>query len=329
MVRMNPAAARMTGFTPTEFSLSPTERAAFPRLETPDGEPLPMRESPVRRALRGETVLSRVLVLRERGGRAVWVSVSAAPICASSGEFLGAVLALADVTAMHELQEDRENLLHMVSHDLRAPLTVIHGQAQILERELRGAVETERQRRGVGTIIVAARRMNAMIQDLVDSARLTSGQLRLDRAPIELKAFIVGAMERLAGVLETDRVRVEGPEGLPRVLADPDRLERILTNLISNALKYSDPGTEVTVSLAPRDGEVVTSVTDRGKGIPPNEVPMLFQRFCRMRRAPERGEGLGLGLYITRQLVEAHGGKIWVDSQVGKGSTFSFTLPTL
>jgi signal transduction histidine kinase len=111
------------------------------------------------------------------------------------------------------------------------------------------------------------------------------------------------------------------------VLADPDRLERILMNLLTNALKYSAPGTPVTVALARRDGQVVTAVSDQGPGIPPDELPHLFERYYRARETRERKEGLGLGLYITKGLVEAHGGRLWVESQVGKGSTFSFSLP--
>jgi signal transduction histidine kinase len=188
-------------------------------------------------------------------------------------------------------------------------------------------VRDERERRSIEAIIAGARRMNAMIQDLVDSARLESGQLRLERVPIELGAFLSDLKVRLAGVMEMDRVRVETPAGMPPVLADPNRLERIFTNLLSNALKYSDPGTEVTVRLQQRDGKVVASVSDRGRGIAPDEMELLFQPFLRTRRALERREGLGLGLYITKRLVEAHDGELWVESELGKGSTFSFTLP--
>ncbi len=120
---------------------------------------------------------------------------------------------------------------------------------------------------------------------------------------------------RLAGTMDVGRIRVEIPEGLPPAWADPDRLERILTNLLSNALKYSAPGTPVTVGVVQRDGEIVTSVCDQGPGIAPEQLPRLFQRYYRTEAGGERQEGLGL--YITKRLVEAHGGRIWVRSQVG------------
>ena len=223
-------------------------------------------------------------------------------------------------------EERRDDMVRAVSHDLRQPLTVVQAQAQLLLRSLEQA-GLAREKSSAAAIITSSQRMNTMIEELVESARLEAGQIRLNLQPIDLRSFMLDLKQRLAGTLETDRIRVEAPEGLPPVTADPDRLERILTNLLSNALKYSAPDTEVTVSLARADGEVITSVTDRGPGIAPEDLPNLFERYYRARPARERREGLGLGLYITRGLVEAHGGRIWVESELGKGSTFSFRLP--
>lgn len=221
-------------------------------------------------------------------------------------------------------EEQREAYIHMISHDLRTPLTVVLGQGLII----RGAPDrVEMVRKSAGALVTSAERMNAMIQDLVDSARLESGQLELNRTPVDLHSFILDLVERFAGVLESDRIRLDAPQNLPMVLADQNRLERILTNLLTNAFKYSEPGTEVTVTLSQSGGDVVTSVSDRGQGIPAEELTHIFRRFHRTRDARQRREGLGLGLYITRLLVEAHGGRIWVDSEVGKGSNFHFTLP--
>jgi len=265
-------------------------------------------------------------VLHRPDGQAVWMLVSAAPIRTSDGMLRGAVAAFRDITAQHELEEQREDILRAISHDLRSPLSAILGQAQLLDRLLQKA-DLERARTSAEAIAVSAQRMNAMIQDLVDAARLESGQLRLNLQAVDLSAFLSDLLRRLEPTLETARVRVDLPEGLPPVSADPNRLERILTNLLSNALKYSPPGTEVRVTAEPRDGEVVTSISDQGPGIPPEELPRLFRRYARTAVGEARRDGLGLGLYITRKLVEAHGGRIWVQSQVGVGSTFSFSLP--
>jgi signal transduction histidine kinase len=128
------------------------------------------------------------------------------------------------------------------------------------------------------------------------------------------------------GVIDTGRINVEIPEGLPKVSADPDRLERILVNLASNAIKYSSPESDVLIRAESNDAEVIVSIADRGIGVHPEDISHLFERFYRAKGA-RKAEGLGLGLFITRLLVEAHGGRLWVESELGKGSVFYFTLP--
>ncbi|MGI5837379.1 MAG: MASE3 domain-containing protein [Chloroflexota bacterium] len=222
--------------------------------------------------------------------------------------------------------EQQEDLVRMVSHDLRSPLTAVQGQAQLLARMLKRSEQGAPLLRSAESIVVSARRMNSMIQDLVDMARMESNQMQLNRVPIALRDYLLELERRLEGVFEIDRLRMDIAEDLPRVFADPDRLERIFTNLLSNALKYSSSDTEVAVKVEVVDGMVKISVIDRGPGIGPDDLPNMFQRYYRAM-GTRRADGLGLGLYITRMLVESHGGRIWVDSEVGKGSTFSFTLP--
>ncbi len=224
-------------------------------------------------------------------------------------------------------EQEREEDVHMISHDLRAPLTVIQGQAQLLQQGLERIGVDGRQQRSAEAILTSARRMNTMIQDLVDRARLESGQLTLNRRPVRLRAFLLELKDRLATTLEVGRIRIDVPEDLPPVSTDPDRLERILINLLTNSFKYSEPGTEIRVSAVRRGGEIVTAVEDHGPGIAPEELGQLFERYRRTEAARETREGLGLGLYITKGLVDAHGGRIWAESQVGQGSRFSFTLP--
>ena len=327
IVRMNPAAQDILGYTKAIRQLPIAERLALLRMQLPDGRPLPVDESPPRRALRGETVRGMVAVVHPPTGRAVWLSVSAAPIRGPGAELAGAVVTFTDITREHELREQLEDVLRAVSHDLRNPLAVVQGQAQLLLRAFDKAGITGPERKSAEAILSSAQRMNRMIQDLVDAARQEAGLLKLEREPVDLPAAVRGVLERLAPGLDSARIRVVAPAGLPPVWADPNRLERILTNLLSNALKYSAPASEVTVTLSQRNGEVITSITDRGPGIPPEELPHLFERYYRGPAARAEPEGLGLGLYITRQLVEAHGGRIWAESQVGVGSTFSFSLP--
>ena len=228
---------------------------------------------------------------------------------------------------IRQREEQREEYTHIVSHDLRGPLAAIHGQAELLLRALDRAGAQGRERQRALGILASARRMNAMIQDLVDSARLEAGRLELHLERVNLVAFIVDLKERLAGSIETGRIRLVAPESLPAVRADPDRLERVLFNLLQNALAYSPPQSQVTLALSAGEGQVVVAVADRGPGIAAEDLPHLFERYYRTRLGRERQQGLGLGLYIAKMLVEAHGGRIWVESEPGQGSTFYFALP--
>ena len=326
VVLTNEAGRRMAGAASLGEmrKLSPDQTPRYQILDH-EGRELAPGESPTERALRGETVDGMELLYHDlQGGSDVWGICSAVPLKDESGRIVGSVVATRDITALKEAERQREEYIRAISHDLRNPLTGILGNAQIIQRYAdRPAVV----RRSAEIIVTAARRMSAMLRDLVDSARLEAGQMGLNVSPVDLRQLVIGLKGQLAEPADAERIQVETPEDLPRVAADPDRLERILANLLSNALKYSPPGSPVVVAATAREDGVVTSVSDQGPGIAPEELPRLFERYYRAREARERQEGLGLGLYIAKELVEAHGGRIWVESQVGEGSTFSFSLP--
>ncbi|MGQ9676958.1 MAG: PAS domain-containing sensor histidine kinase [Chloroflexota bacterium] len=326
IVRMNPGAEEIFAYTPAERERPLAERLRALRLETTEGRPVPPEDTPPVRALAGETVRGQVLVLHRPPDRAVWVSASGAPIRGPEGQLLGAVVTVTDVTLLHELQERLEDILRAVSHDLRNPLAVAQGHAQLLQRELRRMGQGEQAVRSAEAIVTEIRRMDGMIEELVSAARLEAGQAELERKPMDLRASLADLLARNAGVMDVSRVKNLIPASLDPVLADADRVDRIFVNLLSNALKYSPPDSEVLAKARKANGEVVISVTDHGVGIAPEDLSHIFQRFYRAR-GPRKREGLGLGLFITRKLVEAHGGRIWVESQLGKGSTFYFTLP--
>jgi len=325
IVRMNAAAERLMGCIPVDGPLTLESQMAGLQPETTDGRPVRLEETPVWRALQGERAPGVAMGLRLHG-RVLWVAASAAPVRAGDGTMLGVVATFTDITVLGELKQQSEDVLRAVSHDLRSPLTAIQGYAQLLEREIRRSALGDRAFRSVDAIIANAKKMNSMIQDLVDRASAESGHLKLNRVDLELHSFMHGLKERLATVLDMERVRIDVSEALPPVSADPDRLERILTNLLSNALKYSAPDTEVLVKAQHTHDQVSVSVVDRGVGIAAEDMPHMFDRFYRARSS-RKADGLGLGLFITKTLVEAHGGRIWVQSEPGKGSVFTFTLP--
>ncbi len=329
IIRANSTAEKLFGYFGTEPGRQPADWVRVLKAQTAEGRPLDPEETPAARALRGETVKGAITVVRTPTST-LWLSASAASIRTPDGRLLGAVVSYTDITRLHDLQQQRAKYILGISHGLRTPLTVVQGQAQLLLQALQRAGINARMYRSTEAVINSAQRMGVTLRDLVDLTELEAGQrLKLNREPLDLLGFVLQLKHRLAGLLNTERIRAVAPEGLPQVMADPDRLERILANLLSNALKYSEPDTEVTVALSRRDGEVVTSVADRGRGIPAEEMPVLFQPYQRAEMVGAPLERLGLGLYVTKGLVEAHGGRIWVESEVGKGSTFSFTLPAV
>ena len=225
--------------------------------------------------------------------------------------------------ALAEQQRRRagvEDLNRALGHDLRTPLATVLVQAQVLRKSSDPAVA-----RRAESIVTGARRMAAMLEDLVDLARLESGQLAFDFRAVDLPALIGDLRERLDGVIPIERVELAIEPALPPLRADAARLERMLVNLLGNALKYSPADRSVRLSAARSAADVELVVEDRGAGISPEDLPRVFDRF--FRGAAGGAPGLGLGLYITRQLVEAHGGTIDVESVVGRGSRFRVVLP--
>lgn len=222
--------------------------------------------------------------------------------------------------------KELELFVHMVSHDLRAPLAVIIGHASLLQ-EIGAASLDAHTRISLEAICRGVKRMDVMIGDLVDSARFESYQLKLSPSQFSLGTFLSAFLDRNALILQRERIHLTCPHDDPLLLsADEARLERILINLLSNAQKYSPSHLPVTLTACRQQDEVVISVTDQGSGIHADDLPNIFRRFYRAR-GERKLEGIGLGLYITKLLVEAHGGRIWVESKAGQGSTFSFTLP--
>ncbi len=298
------------------------QKAMEGRLLMPDGSPLRTGESPQARVLRGESFVDYELIyarpdLAQRRFLFTGSSIRDGKDSVSLG-----ILIFRDVTELRQLEQMRKEYVSLVSHDLRAPLATLQGYAQML---LKFADRPDKVRASAEAMLVSARRMNAMIQDLVDISRLESGQLKLELAPVNVPSFVLDLQDRLAGALDVARIRVEMSDVLPPILVDPNRFERILTNLLSNALKYSEG--DVRVQATADKERVTIAVVDSGPGIATGDMPRLFERFY--RASGTRKDGLGLGLYITKMLVEAHGGRIWVESEAGKGSAFYVAFGTL
>jgi signal transduction histidine kinase len=224
---------------------------------------------------------------------------------------------------LRALEEQREDFLRSVSHDLRTPLQTVMLQA---DRLIRIASAGSREQKAAESVARAARQMNGLIRDLVDSIYLETGALHVCKEPLALGPFLGELLGVGGGPLEAERFALEIPGDLPPVPADAARLTRVVQNLAGNALRYAAAGSTIRVDARREADEVVVSIADRGPGVAPDDLPRIFDRFF---RGAQRGksEGLGLGLYISRLIVAAHGGRIWCESTVGEGSTFRFALP--
>ncbi len=298
------------------------------RVVYPDGSLVPAEDLPMSRLMRGESFGETEVIFRPPGRPERTLVFSGNPLRDEDGKMILGILIFRDISELRRLEQTKDDYVRAVSHDLRNPLTAILGHAQLLKRSLARSGLLEKEIKATDSIITSGHRMNAMLQDLSEAARLDAGQLQLEqRVPIDLRHFVSGLVQRSVSPVEVERIQVTVSEDLPAVLADPASLERILGNLISNALKYSEPGGQIVVAASLEDGQVVVSVSDHGTGIRSEDLPNLFTRYYRTKEARIHRRGLGLGLYITKGLVEAHGGRIWVESERGKGSTFSFTLP--
>jgi two-component system phosphate regulon sensor histidine kinase PhoR len=238
------------------------------------------------------------------------------------------VYAFRDLTEERALESMRQDLVATVSHELRTPLAAIYGAALTLRR---GDVELEAQLRDklLEVVVEESSRLSDIVNDLLLASQLDSGKLRLNVGPcdpLEITQLEIDAARLHAP--ETVELELRAPQSLPAVAADAGQLGQVISNLIDNAIKYSPDGGKVTVAVEERNHHVQFAVTDSGLGIPPAEQRRIFEKFYRLDPDMNRGiGGTGLGLYICRELVRRVNGRIWVESQTGKGSTFFVEVP--
>jgi two-component system, OmpR family, phosphate regulon sensor histidine kinase PhoR len=277
-----------------------------------------------RKVLAGEPRVESEIVtgtLRQHFFAATVASVRAA-------ETNGAVIVLHDITALRKLERVRRDFVANVSHEFRTPLTAIQGFAETL---LAGAMNDPQNReRFLGIIVEHSRRLARLTEDLLMLSKMDADRLELETRRIPVGPFVESCIETSAPrAKEKDlKLFVNLAERLPDIAGDRRRLTEILQNLLDNAIQYTPAGGEIMVSASPKNGEVVFTVSDTGIGIPQADQPRIFERFYRVDVARSREVGgTGLGLSIAKHLVETHGGRIWVDSEVGRGSEFHFSVP--
>lgn len=348
--RINPALAAMNGRSVAEH-IGRVARELFPAAA-------PVWEPYWRQVLEtGEPVTGLVFGATAPDGSPCHAQVSFYPVRASAGPVLGVGILVIDITEQQRADEERARLLaseqaaraaaqeaqaraeaavqlrdtflSIAAHELKTPLTSLLGQAQLLERRLAAADQlAEPNARSLQVVVSQARRLSHLIADLLDGAHLELGQLTIKRRPVELGRLVRQIVEESQPTAPTHPITLALADGSTMVFADPVRLEQVLQNLLSNAVKYSPRGSEVRVELQREDGRALLAVGDQGVGIPEDALSRVFERFFRVA-SPETAtvSGVGVGLYVVREIVRLHDGEVRVESVVGVGSTFTVELP--
>ncbi len=325
VLRINPALEQLTGHRAREIEGRPWSEA-FPLFDQ-RGTPLVWEESIVAEAIRERRVVASTgfsLHLARSDGRRVPIALTAAPLVAGD-ELDGAVVVVRDVSHEREVDQLKSSLVSTVSHELRTPLTMIQGFSELLlTRDDLGAA---RSRESLQQIHASSQRLGRLIDDLLSVSRIESGKLTVDLAPVHLAGVVTEVLAPFEAQNGRNFVTQFDPD-LGPVYADRDKTVQALTNLISNAVKYSPESSRIQIFIRSAGDHAELSVVDEGIGMTAEEGAGVFEKFSRLDHPQVRKVGgTGLGLYITKSLVELQHGQLWVRSVPGKGSTFAFSLP--
>ncbi len=298
-------------------------------LKRADGREISLQEFPIAELLRiGETVLAEEIVMEVPDGRSISVLINATPIRTDDGEVDSVVVTLQDMAPLQEMERMRAEFLGMVSHELRAPLTSIRGSATTV-LDASSELDPAELRQFLRIIVDQSDNMRELIGGLLDVARIETGTLPIGAEPTDVAVLVDRARNTFISGGGRNNLYIDVPTRLPMVLADRRRIVQVINNLLSNASRNS-PGDSVIGVSAVHDGiHIAVSVTDEGRGVPADQLPLLFRKFSQARSDGQGGD-TGLGLAICKGIVEAHGGRIWAESEgAGLGTRFTFTIPTV
>ena len=294
-----------------------------------DGREVSLTEWPLAEALgAGETVRAEEIVLSVPDGRSVSTLLNATPVRNEAGELESFIVTLQDMTPLQDSERLRAEFLGMVSHELRTPLTSIRGSATTVLDAMQD-LDAAELRQFLRIIVDQADNMRELIDDLLDMARIETGALSVGLEPAAVAQLVDRARSAFLSGGGKNNLDIELAPGLPLVMADRRRIVQVIGNLLSNAARHSPDTSAIRLSAAREGVHVAISVSDDGRGIPAEQLPRLFQKFSRAEGS-DRGGDTGLGLAICKGIVEAHGGRIWAESEgPGLGARFTFTIPAV
>ncbi len=326
IVGFNPASTEITQWPAAEAIGQPFDKI----VKTVSTEHAGLGRSPLARVLGdGMTIAKTEQLIEGQAGQRIWTEVSYSPIFDDTGRVTSGIAIVRNIQKDREIDEIKSDFISIVSHELRTPLTAIKGFLSMVLKQDFGELG-DKQFHYLSRVYQSNQRMIDLVEDLLDVSYIESGKVNLSINPVAMENVLSEVVSELAGKGAANQImiRVKRMKRLPLVLADETRLHQILLNLVDNAIKYSMPGTEVEVEFHVQGDELTTTVADHGVGITKSQLDRLFTKFGRIYNPMSiQAGGSGLGLYIVKNLVESHGGRIWVTSQEGRGSKFRFTLP--
>jgi PAS domain S-box-containing protein len=273
--------------------------------------------------------------LKEKGismgnskGEKMTVSLTIAPVIFED-QRKGSIITFHDVSKESELEEMKLDFVSMAAHELRTPLTAIRGYADLIQMQNAEDLD-DTGKELINRLQISSANLGNLIDNLLSVSRIERNMFSVDVKPVDLTKTIGGVVDNLRQTAETKQQKIifNKPNELPVVIADAFRISQVLANLVANAINYTQESGTITVTVEKIEGFLEVSVTDNGPGIPAEALKKLFTKFFRVSGALEQGsKGTGLGLFISKSIINMHNGKIWVESEIGKGSKFIFTLP--
>jgi PAS domain S-box-containing protein len=326
LISFNLAMEKLTGYSRDEVLGKECFRIL--RLRSHEGENMCLLQCPILMDLGDDgSTVERQGTIRTKEGRLIDVTMVYSIVRSPEGKAINAVVNVRDISQIKQLENLREAFLSMLGHELQTPLSIIKGYASTLARsDSNWNKETLQQ--GLQVIEEESDRLSRVVNKLLLASRISTGTAALKKEPIELPALARKVVRRLQPMTHIHNFEVDFEPDFPSVLADPELVEEVLANLVENGIKYSPKGGKITISGRLADKEVKVTIKDEGVGIQAEELQHIFERFYRLNNSlTQKVRGLGLGLYICKSIMEAHGGTIEVSSQLGKGSEFTFSLP--
>jgi PAS domain S-box-containing protein len=263
--------------------------------------------------------------LKRPSGEIIPVGVTYAPLLSGDGKLINIIASIRDITHFREAEEIKSVFVSIVSHELKTPVALIKGYVGTLRRE-DVSWDSEIVQDSLEVIEDEADRLTELIENLLDASRLQAGEFSLNLAEIRIDKLAQEMAERFQTQTEHHRIIVQFPDEFPVIIGDENRLEQVFYNLLSNAVKYSPDGGEISISGQIRSEQIIICIQDQGLGISQEDVPHIFDRFFRANEAAKNTQGAGLGLYLSRAIIEAHNGRIWIEPRPENGTRVCFSI---